>query len=759
MVARADTERAGATVEMATASSAVRASPPPGTGKRLRVESLLHFGRGNRLPVVLQTELAECGLACLAMVASYHGYETDLVSLRRRFSVSSHGVSLKHLRDIAARMHLAPRVLKADEPDDLASIPLPCVLHWGMNHFVVLKAIERRGVGAARYVVHDPAFGERKLDRTEFDKLFTGIVLELTPTRDFTKADERSTLRFGDFWSRATGLKRSLVQIILLSLLLQVFALVSPFYMQIVIDDVLLRRDTNLLVVLAVGFGLLMLIQLGTDALREFVVLHLSSRLSIQMSANLFRRLIRLPMDYFSKRHMGDVVSRFGSLNEVQQVLTSGMITAIVDGILALLTLWAMYFYSPQLAGVVLVVVCLYAALRWLLYRPFRLLSEEVIIADANENSHFMESIRAIQTIKLFQREIDRQHEWQNRLANTMNKSIQLARWTIGYKMLNGLLFGLENIIVIYLAATAVMGNLMSIGMLFAFMSFKARFIGAMDSLIGQFIQFRMLDLHFGRLADIALTEPDRVDEHDLHEPRSVSSGAGTHKTARVRARVDIKGKIEVRNLSYRYSEQEPYVFENVSFVILPGETVALTGPSGCGKSTLLRCLMGLATPTSGEVLIDDKPLHTIAGYRSRIAAVMQEDQLLSGDVAENISCFAPHIDMDRVVKCARFACIDATIEAMPMKYNTLVGDMGSSLSGGQKQRIVLARALYRGPRILFMDEATSNLDRDNEMAINRNIRRLNCTRVLVAHRPETVASAGRRIDMADLATPGHLTV
>ncbi|MFO1389952.1 peptidase domain-containing ABC transporter [Cellvibrio sp.] len=714
-----------------------------------RPENLLNFTYRRRLPIIIQTEVAECGLVCLAMISGYHGFETDMTSLRRKFSVSSHGVNLKSIMDIATRLHLAPRALRVDV-EELVHVQLPCILHWSLNHFVVLKSIRKNS-----YTVHDPALGERTMDASSFNKEFTGIVLELTPTQEFEKGEAKEKLKLGHFWSSIVGLKRSLAQVVLLSLLLQIFALASPFYMQTIVDDVLPRQDTNLLIVLALGFGLLTLIQIGTTALREFVILHLSNRLGMQMSANLFRHLIRLPMDYFSKRHMGDIVSRFGALGNVRSLLTTGLIATVVDGLLALITLAAMFYYDARLALIVIFVVAMYGLLRWLLYRPFRLRTEESIVASAKESSHFMESVRAIQTIKLFQKENDRQHQWQNLLANAMNKNIHIARWGIGYSVLNGLLFGAENILVVYFAATAVMDNVISLGMLYAFMSYKSRFINSMDSLIAQWIEFKMLGLYLNRLADIAFTQPEDIDSHTVRNLNEVTCLQNADESIEVinlqemATRKKIVGKIEVKNLAYRYGENEAYVFKNVNFVIHPGETVAITGASGCGKTTLLKCLMGLMEPTEGEIFVDDKPLKKISYYRSQIAAVMQEDQLLSGDIAENIGCFAPNINLNRVQECAHMACIHQEINNMPMNYNTLVGDMGTSLSGGQKQRVILARALYRKPRILFMDEATSHLDVNNETLVNENIKQLDITRVIVAHRPETVKSAGRQINLA----------
>lgn len=712
-------------------------SPQTNAASPSRAEELLRFGRGPQLPVILQNELAECGLACLAMISCYYGYQCDLSSLRRRFSISAQGINLKQLLDMTNRLHLAGRALRGDI-DDLEQLQLPCILHWGMNHFVVLKEINRRG-----FLIHDPAQGERLIIRDEIGKFFTGVALELNPTTEFKKAETRERLTLGHFWSRLVGLKRNLAHIVFLSLLLQIFMLITPFYLQTVVDDVILRHDQYLLLVLALGFGLLLLIQQGTNVLRDWVVLHLSMRLGMQMSANLFRHLIRLPMDYFSKRHMGDIVSRFGSLDNLRQLLTTGLVTALVDGVMASLTLIVLFIYSATLTWVVIGIVLCYALLRWFLYRPLHLLTEESIAARAKENSHFMESVRAIQTIKIFHRESDRQHYWQNYLAEAMNKDIRIARWNLGYQTAKGILFGIENILVIYLAADAVMGNIFSIGMLYAFISYKDRFVRAMDNLITQGIEFKMLGLHLNRLADIAFTPTDPVADNN-------TATITDHSTSET----PIAGHIRVQNLSFRYGESEAPVFSGVNFEIQAGETVAIVGPSGCGKSTLIKCLMGLFTPTGGEIFIDGKPMQKLPQYRRQIAAVMQDDQLMSGDIAENIACFEQPIDLARVYHCAQLACIHEDILRMPMQYNTLVGDMGASLSGGQKQRVLLARALYRAPRILFMDEATSHLDTINEQQVNQHIRELMMTRVIVAHRPETVASAGRTIY---LETPNNI--
>lgn len=698
-----------------------------------RPESLLAYRPGKRLEVILQTEAAECGLACLAMVAGYHGYKADLSRLRNEFHVSSHGTNLRQLIDIAAQLELSSRPLKL-ELEQLDQLQSPCILHWEMNHFVVLKKVTGNKI-----VIHDPAVGERVFTFEQASNCFTGVALELTPTTKFETGDKKHHLSLSHFWTRASGIKRSLSMILALSLILQLFAVVSPYYLQTIIDDVILRHDNNLLTVLAIGFALLLLIEVATSLLRQYVVLNLSSKLNMQMAANVFNHLIRLPLEYFSKRHMGDIVSRFSSLNEIRELLTTGLISAFLDGLMAVVTLCVMFWYDSKLAFLVIAIVFLYALLRYTFYRPVRLLKEEQIVASAKEQTHFMESVRAIQTVKLFEKETFRQSQWQNKLADSMNKQIRISHWQFSFDTANKLLFGLENILVVYFAALAVMDNLFTVGMLYAFISYKTRFVSAMDSLINTGFEFRMLELHLNRLADIVFTPKDT---------NHTSTGAVACEN--LCSTAPLNGQVKVSHLAYKYSPLEPPVLKDINLVINPGETVAIVGASGSGKSTLIKCLMGLYKPSAGSITIDSVLLEKQPDYRKQIAAVLQDDQLLSGSIADNICCFDDKVNMEDVVKAAHCACIHDEIMAMAMQYNTLVGDMGASISGGQKQRILLARALYKNPKILFMDEATSHLDRSNENQINQHIKRLEITRIVVAHRPETIRSANRVFQLAD---------
>ncbi|GEA12822.1 peptidase domain-containing ABC transporter [Alteromonas sp. KUL49] len=678
-----------------------------------------------RVPVILQAEAAECGLVCLNMIGHYYGDTRDMVNMRHQYSLSLRGASLKDIISIGSHMNFQCRALKL-EMDDLTSLQTPSMLHWDMNHFVVLVKVTKKAL-----TIHDPALGKQTLTFEQAAQHFTGVALEIQPNKDFTPVKAPEKLRLRDFFKQTKGFGKSIVVLFLLSALLQLFIIASPYYMQTVVDDVLVQNNAPLLTALAVGFCLLLLIETFTSCTRQLLILSLSSRLQLQMSSAVFKHLLSLPVDYFEKRHIGDVVSRFGSLTHIRDFLTTGVVTAILDGIMATLTLSVMFIYSPILSLVVVAIMLIYLVFRISLLPTTKRLTTEKINLSASEQSHFMESIRAIIPVRIYQQEIQRHGEWQNKLVNTLNKDISLGKLEITSQTVNHLLFGLENIIIIYVAAQLVLENTFSVGMLFAFIAYKTRFSSAFDSVVNKVIALRMLGLHFDRLSDIIFTSPEQQLGSRGNSPAKLLNNNSASTTP-------ASYHLTASDLSYRYSSSEPYVFHQLNLKVTPGECVAIVGPSGTGKTTLLKCLMGLLTPTHGELTT-----HSIHHDKElAIAAVLQEDMCLSGTIADNIACFDEAPDLSRIANAAMLACLHQEIVNMPMQYNTLVGDMGTSLSGGQRQRLFLARALYRHPEILFLDEASSHLDLDNEAMINHHLKQLKITRIIVAHRPQTIAMA-----------------
>jgi ATP-binding cassette subfamily B protein RaxB len=659
------------------------------------------------------------------MVAGAHGLDTDLPTLRRRFSLSLKGVTLADMVRMAEAMQLNSRALRA-ELDELPQVELPCVLHWDLNHFVVLVSL-RGGVA----LIHDPARGMRRVRKEELSRHFTGVVLELLPAPGFVVAQERRRFSVRQLLGPVSGLKRAIAQILMLALALEIFVLLSPFFMQWVVDGVMPSADRDLLVTLSVGFGLLVLIQVATAAARSWAVLVLSASLNLQWMVNVFAHLLRLPVAWFEKRHAGDIWSRFGAVQQIQKTLTTSFIEAVLDGLLVGLTLVMMAIYSVTLTALALGAVALYALQRWAFYRPLAAATEEALVFEARQSTHFLESLHGVQAIKLFNAVGDRQSRFASLVVDTMNAQVAARRLDLMSSVMQRLVFGLERVLVIGIGASLVLDGRLSVGMLFAFFAYQETFATRVSGLIDKAVEIKMLRLQGERLADIVLTAP----EPDTERP-SQDIGAG----------------IELRDVSFAYADGEPEVLQRINLKIEPGESVAIVGPSGCGKTTLLKVILGIHPPTGGEILCGGVPMDRLGlrAWRDQVGVVMQDEALFSGSIIDNISFFSPQADLAWVEQCARVASVHDEIEAMPMGYHTLIGDMGAALSGGQKQRILLARALYKRPKVLLLDEATSSLDVERERTVNQAVRQLALTRVIVAHRPETIASANRVIALSE---------
>lgn len=690
----------------------------------------LALGLTRRLPVILQTEAAECALACLAMIANHHGHGCDLGELRRRFPASLKGTTLAALIAHAGRLGLSGRALRLSL-GGLTKLRCPCILHWNFNHFVVLKSVRGK-----RLTIHDPACGARTLRMRDVSNAFTGVALELWPGGAFERRPRPRPVELRRLVGRVDGLPKALAQTLVLALTLELCALLGPLLIQWVVDDALVSADVDLLTVLAVGFAGLVAVQQLLTVLRAWMLMHCGAVLNLQWHGNLFSHLLRLPMTYFEKRHLGDIVSRFGSIDTIQRTLTTAFVEAVMDGLMSLVVVVVLFAYNPRLSFICLGAMGAYLAGRCLSYRPLRAATEEQIVHTAKQHSHLLETLRAVRTIKLFNRQEARHSSWLGSFVDQLNAGLRLNKLSIACQWMNGALFGFENVLVVYVGAQEVLQGHFTVGMLMAFLSYKRQFSTRVSALIDKLFDVKLLRLHAERLADIAATEP---------EPRRwggrlcVSGDEGPAAT------------LDVEALRFRYAEHEPYVLDGVELSVAAGEAVAITGASGCGKTTLLQLMVGICRPTHGDVRIDGLSLACgdIDAIRQRIGSVLQTDSLFAGSIAENISFFDDAADPRRVEACARRAAIHEEIRAMPMAYNTLVGFMGAALSAGQQQRILIARALYARPRILFLDEATSQLDVEHEEMITAALSELGMTRIIVAHRPQAIARADRVVTLA----------
>ena len=681
-----------------------------------------------RTPLVLQTEAAECGLACLAMIAGRYGYRTDLAALRQRLSLSMRGTSLRDLVQIASQMKLASRALRA-EPAQLRRVRLPCLLHWDHNHFVVLSRIGSRCAS-----ILDPAVGHRRVSLAELDKRFTGIVLEAWPTDGFERKAERARVNIWGLLRRADGFFSAATRVLTMSLALELVALTIPIGFQLVVDEVVVSNDRDLLMLIAVGLGLMLALRAFIDLVRSWAMAGASASFALQWKMSLFRHLQRLPLGFFERRHTGDIALRFISIDRIQQTLNTSSISPVIDGIMGPVLLIMMWLYDPWLALVAVGMTGIYALMRMLGYHLYCPANEEAAVYAAYENSHLLETLSGVASVKALAIADHRQGVWNNYLADRVGAELRVAKIDAVFAILSTLLFGLDRVVIIFLGARAVIDGALSVGMLVAFLAYKDQFSQRVGKCLDTVVRLGTLSVHGERLADIAFAEPEE---------------AGAGSTASCAPNIFRRSTLSARGISFRYSDSEPRIIADFDLDVAPGECVALAGPSGAGKTTLIRILAGLLRPTAGTVLLDDVPLQAIGleVYRRQIGCVLQDDRLFAGSIADNIGGFSPSPDFERIQQAAESAAIHEQIIRMPRGYETLVGDMGSSLSGGQLQRIVIARALYRAPRVLLLDEATSHLDEDAERAINRAIRELTISRVIVAHRRST-------LEMADWIVP-----
>jgi ATP-binding cassette subfamily B protein RaxB len=686
----------------------------------------LEFGVGRKLPVILQIEKTECGLACLAMIASYFGFATDLADLRRRFAVSRTGATLERIMKIAGELNLAPRAIRV-EIGALRYLRVPCILHWGSGHFVVLKEASRDHA-----VIHDPAGGVRQLPSAEVSKAFTGVALELSPSPEFTARPKREKISLRQMMGKIVGLRQWLWQLVILAAAIETVTLVSPFFIQWITDQALVAGDRELLFALTVGFLALLVVQTAVTVVRRWSILVLSATFNLQWLGNVFSHLLRLPVLYFERRHLGDVLSRFNAIHAIQNTLTIAFIEAIIDGLMAIGALVMMLVYSPALALIGIVCVGIYALLRWVMFGTLRRSSHEAIMLDARQQTLFMETIRGMQSIRIFNRAEERVSRWLNVVVDQKNWVVRQQRLVLVFSTAGSFLFAAAAILVVGFGAAAVLDNkAFSIGMLLAFVAYNDQFARRVSGLVDKLFEFKLLELQTARLADIVLAK---------EEPDSTREG--------ISACGDLEPSLEVRNLRFRYAEGEPLILEGCNFKVEPGQIVAITGPSGCGKTTLVKAILGLFPMASGEVLLGGLSSKQIglSAYRDSLGVVMQDERLFAGTIADNISFFATDPDFERIETCARQAGIHDEINAMQMRYNTLIGDMSAALSGGQKQRLFLARALYRQPKVLILDEATSQLDKETEIALIKTIRSLGLTCIIATHRPEAIALADKSV-------------
>lgn len=701
--------------------NAVNESPSNAWGLAKRL------GFGKRIPIIRQSEQNECGLACIAMILGHHGQHVSLRDLRKHSDVSSRGASLNDLMDVAGERGLRCRPLRLDLAE-LGQLQTPCLLHWRMDHFVVLIKVSGKHA-----IVHDPAAGRRSVPLAEVSRLFTGIAMEAVPADHFISARKKPDIPLASMLRMLNGYASSLWSILGFSLALEVLALLMPQLVQTVVDQVLANGDYDLLTLVGISFVLLTLISSAVSACRSWSVAWLRAHGGMRWTGVLFDRLLRLQQNYFERRHVGDVVSRLDAVHTIQQAVTNQLVGALMDGMVGVATLALLLVYSPMLAGVVVCGTLAYTILRLSIYRPLREVGIDQIEAAAAQRTDLVECIRGIRTIRLNNKTAIRSALHANKTASVQAHQFRSDKLGILFEAVGSILAGVQRVIVLWVGASLAMRGHMTAGMLMAFSAYADQFSHRSNALIDYIIQLRLLKIQGERVADVVLAP---------EEPHMHGSYQGPEHAPSLR----------FDDVSYRYSSNSPWILRHASLSIEPGECIAIVGASGAGKTTALRLLLGLIDPCEGSVRIGGIDLAHLgkSSFRDRTGIVLQDDHLFSGTIADNICFFDASANMEDIYAAASLAKIHDDICAMPMGYRTLVGDMGSGLSGGQKQRIVLARALYRKPSVLVLDEATSHLDLATESDVAIQLKALKMTRITVAHRPETIRAADRVVALVD---------
>ena len=691
-----------------------------------QIINLLDLRWQRRVPVIHQTETAECGLACLAMICGHFGKNIDLIYLRRKFNLSARGATLAGINGIAEQLGMATRALSL-ELDELRVLKTPCILHWDFSHFVVLVSVKRN-----RYVLHDPARGIRYISREEMSRYFTGVALEVWPGSEFQSETLQTRISLRSLINSIYGIKRTLAKIFCLSVVIEAINLLMPVGTQLVMDHAIPAGDRGLLTLISAALMFFILLKAATSTLRAWSSLVMSTLINVQWQSGLFDHLLRLPLAFFERRKLGDIQSRFDSLDTLRTTFTTSVIGFIMDSIMVVGVCVMMLLYGGYLTWIVLCFTTIYIFIRLVTYGNYRQISEECLVREARAASYFMETLYGIATVKIQGMVGIRGAHWLNMKIDAINSGIKLTRMDLLFGGINTFVTACDQIVILWLGAGLVIDNQMTIGMFVAFSSFRGQFSERVASLTSFLLQLRIMSLHNERIADIALHEKEeKKPEIEIVAHMGPIS-------------------LETNGLSYRYDSQSAPIFSALSLSVAPGESVAITGASGAGKTTLMKVLCGLFEPDSGRVLINGIDIRQIGinNYHRMIACVMQDDRLFSGSIRENICGFAEEMDEEWMVECARASHIHDVIMNMPMGYETLIGELGEGLSGGQKQRIFIARALYRKPGILFMDEATSALDSESEHFVNVAIKNMNITRVIIAHRETTLRTVDRVISI-----------
>ncbi len=681
-------------------------------------------------PVILQTCNAECGLACLAMIASHHGRDVDLKSLRDMFGAQRFGMTLESLLKAADRLNFSSRLFRI-EPRDLKWINKPAILHWNFSHFVVLTRTSK-----TKIFIHDPARGAVAHSYAEADSCFTGVAAQLSPTLQFARSSDTRRIRLTSMFKTVSDQKPRIGLLILFALLSQVFALIAPYYFQLIVDNVIQMRSILFLYYIATIFLCLGFAEWVTETGRMNLNAQLGALLNANFSTSIFRHMLRLPIEFFESRDSSNLAAKIESMTEIREIFTKELPRILVSAVMFTTTLVVLCSYSVLLTGLVTFVLAMYVCFRLITYSQYRLHFENTFVKRAQAAAYFLDTVRSIVSVKAQNAEAFRTGDWRQHVAETTKSQYFTDVSLEKLRLARDRSTQLENIFSLFLAAHFMMSSQMTIGMVMAYFMYKRLYWDSGQTIIDVIFKLRLARIHLDRLSDILLEKQEPAYQAGFVESNYVDLGAPT---------------IVAKDLQYTFPQSQSGLFSPLNFEIKMGDRVAVTGHSGAGKTTLLYILLGLKAGYQGTIKISGHELSSIPRdlWLTRVAVVLQGQQLFSGTIRENICFGSIGIDEARMRQAAQEACIQQRINLLPMRYDTQMGEFSQLLSAGEVQRILIARALYRGAPLLILDEGTANLDVDTELNVLANLRKLNISVIHATHRTEVLKDATQIINLA----------
>jgi len=679
--------------------------------------------RIRRFPLVRQIDEMDCGAACLAMVCRYFGRSVSLARIRRLVHTSLDGTSLRALCHAAEDLGLAARSVKTSS-QRLDQMPLPAIVHWEGNHWLILYDVDEKRVRVA-----DPAVGLRRLGRADFEEKWSGYSALFDYTEAFEKAPEgKADLSW--LWPFFRPFAGSMIKALALSIILSVLQMVLPVFTQVVVDTVLVQQDLSLLRVLILSMVAVLFVMVVSMVVQRYLLSFAAVRIDTGALDFLVRKLLALPMSYFSTRRTGDLQRRLEGIRRVREFV----VQHAVSGLTALCQIGAavalMFIYSPVLALVFLATTPLYALLMYFSSRWLRPIFDNLEEGFGKYHSHQIDAIKGIETVKAAGGESAFRTAMLNQFHGMAKRQFAADFTIMCYEGAIQSVTFLSLVLFLWVGAGEVMKGALTIGGLVAFNTLVALANAPIVLLLGLWDNLQYSSVLMNRLQDIFEQEPEQGVDHSRLLP--VPS---------------LEGKVRFHNVGFRYGGPEsPTIIEQVNLEAPPGKKVAIVGRSGSGKTTLVKCLAGLLEPTEGTLFFDGIDLKTLSyrQLRRQIGFVLQENHLFADSIARNIALGDDEPNMDRVLWSARLANAHEFIERLPLGYETPVGETGLAISGGQRQRIAIARALYRQPPVLIFDEATSNLDTESEGAIQQNMKQFfeGRTCFVIAHRLSTIRDA-----------------